>query len=107
MVVCDGREDQRHSFWANGKEQESEIFEQFMEVVSRYENPCIYCSGSHERAFLKRMRRLVAWQMQADKLLAVSVNTLSISRWQLSPCAQSRYQELNYQNHYHREAQRG
>jgi hypothetical protein len=30
-----------------------------------------------------------------------------ISCWQLSPCAQPRHQELNYQNHHHREAQRG
>jgi len=78
MVVCDGHQEHHHCFWANDKEQEFEIFEQFLAVVSRYDNPRIYCYGSYERAFIKRMRRLARRKKPVDQSLAMLVNTLSI-----------------------------
>ena len=57
MVVCDGDDIERHSFWADGKNREGAIFNQFLDVVSRYDAPRIYCYGSYEKAFITRMRR--------------------------------------------------
>lgn len=81
MIVCDGREgggESRYSFWADGKDHERDIFEQFLEVVSRYEDPRVYCYGNYERAFIRRMRRVARRKTSVDKVLGRLVNTLSI-----------------------------
>ncbi len=78
MIVCDGDGEHRYSFWADTKEQERHIFEQFLYIVSRYERLCIYCYGNYERAFIKRMRQHARRKKQADKALDALVNTLSI-----------------------------
>jgi predicted RecB family nuclease len=74
MIVCDGGGETRYSFWADSEEQECAIFGQFMDVVSRYDKPLIFCYGSYEKAFIKRMRR----KEPGDALPGALVNTLSI-----------------------------
>ena len=56
IVVRDGTET-RHSFWADSKEQETQIFEAFLAEVAKYEDASVFCYGAYERAFLKRMRK--------------------------------------------------
>jgi predicted RecB family nuclease len=78
MIVCDGRDENRYSFWADTKEQECEMFEQFLAVVSRYDAPRIFCYGSYEKTFIKRMRRHARRKKTVDTVLHALVNTLSI-----------------------------
>ena len=78
MIVCDGSGEHRYSFWADSKNQERDIFEQFLAVVSRYDHPSIFCYGSYERTFIKRMRRHARRKKPVDQILGALVNTLSI-----------------------------
>jgi predicted RecB family nuclease len=78
MIVSDSRGEDRYSFWADGKDQERDIFDQLIGVVARHENPLVFCYGSYERSFIQRMRRQVTPKRAVDRLLAALVNTLSI-----------------------------
>jgi predicted RecB family nuclease len=78
MLVCDGSSERRYSFWADSKNQEHDIFEQFLAVVSRYDHPSIFCYGSYERTFIKRMRLHARRKKPIDQVLSALVNTLSI-----------------------------
>lgn len=78
MIVCDGDGENRYSFWADSEDQERNIFEQFLGVVSRYDAPSIFCYGSYERAFVKRMRQRARRKKPVDKVLDALINTLSI-----------------------------
>jgi predicted RecB family nuclease len=78
MMVCDGQSDKRFSFWADSKDQELYIFEQFLYVVTGYDTPSIFCYGGYERAFIKRMRQHARRKKPVDKVLTSLTNTLSI-----------------------------
>ena len=78
MIVCDGDREECFSFWADNKDQEESIFERFITVVSRYDDPHIFSYGSYERAFLKRLRKHVHRKKPVDKVLDALVNVLSI-----------------------------
>ncbi|MCY2952535.1 MAG: IS66 family transposase [Planctomycetota bacterium] len=76
IVVADG-EERHYSFWAAAKDQESQIFAQFLAVVAPYEELTVYCYGSHEKAFLERMRRIARHKGPVNRILNVLVNVLS------------------------------
>jgi predicted RecB family nuclease len=78
MVVVEGDKEQRFSFWADSKEQEDRIFEQFMETVTRYEDFLVFAYGGYERAFLQRMRTRATQNGLVDRVLQALVNTLSL-----------------------------
>jgi predicted RecB family nuclease len=78
MVVVAGDAEKRFSFWADTREQEQDIFEQFMTEVSRYEDFRVYCYGSYEQAFLKRMRKGAKRKKPVDRVLERVVNILSV-----------------------------
>src|SRR5215831_1355971 len=78
MIVCDGDREECFSFWADSKDQEGRIFEQFLAVVSRYDAPVIFCYGGYERTFVKRLRKRARRKTPVDKALGALVNTLSI-----------------------------
>ena len=42
---------EHHSFWADSKEQQTEIFEQFVNEVTKREEFVIFCYGGYERTF--------------------------------------------------------
>ena len=77
-VVCNGERIEVHSFWADNKEQEAVIFNQFLDVVLRYDAPRIYCYGSYEKTFIIRMRRHSRAKKHVDALLAALTNVLTI-----------------------------
>jgi predicted RecB family nuclease len=77
-VVAAGGVETRHSFWADGREQETQIFEQFLAVVRPYSEFRVFCYGSYERDFLRRMRTHAKRKRLADKVLANTVNVLSV-----------------------------
>ena len=78
IIVCDGDREECLSFWADNKDQEGEIFERFLAVLSRYDTPIIFSYGNYERAFVKRLRKRARRKKPVDKALTALVNTLSI-----------------------------
>jgi len=77
MVVVENGKERAYSLWADSKDQECSIFEQFLSLVSQYEDFLVFSYGSYERAFLKRMRRQSEQKNLVDKVLERLVNTLS------------------------------
>lgn len=78
IVVVEGDTEKRFSFWADSKEQERHIFEQFLAEVNRYEDFRVYCYCGYERAFFKRMRKTATRKRQVDRVLDRLVNVLSV-----------------------------
>ncbi|MBC7816757.1 MAG: TM0106 family RecB-like putative nuclease, partial [Planctomycetaceae bacterium] len=78
LIVVEGDQEQRYSFWADHKEQEQQIFEQFLSVVTRYDDLLVFCYGSYERTFLKRMRKGAKRKKDVDRILKSLVNVLSL-----------------------------
>jgi predicted RecB family nuclease len=78
LVVCWDGEERRLSFWADGKEQESNIFQRFLDEVTRHEDFTVFCYGGYERTFIKRMRKSANRKKQVDRVLERLVNVLSL-----------------------------
>ena len=79
MIVVEQGNEKRFSFWADTKEQASQIFERFMAIAEEYKDHTIYHYGSYEATFLKRMRReTTAKKKRIDRLLDRSVNVLAL-----------------------------
>src|SRR5262249_20051093 len=55
-----------------------QIFEQMLAEVSRYEAPLVFCYGSYERTFLKRMRKAAERKRPVGRVLGGLVNVLSL-----------------------------
>jgi predicted RecB family nuclease len=68
----------RHSLWADNKDQEADIFNRFLDRVSRHDAPRIYCYGSYERTFIMRMRRHTRRKGHVDAVLGALTNILTI-----------------------------
>jgi predicted RecB family nuclease len=79
IVEADGRE-QHHSFWADSPAEEPRLFQQFLDVVSRYDDYRLYCYGSYEAAFLRRLVKQAARPDLGEKLLPHVFNVLSVVR---------------------------
>src|SRR5262249_52133628 len=78
MLVAQDGEEQSYSFWADSKEQEEVIFDQFLAEVSKYDNFLVFSYGSYERTFLNRMRKMASKKEPVDRVLEALVNTLSV-----------------------------
>ncbi len=78
LIVVENGLEKRCSFWADHKDQESEIFEQFVAEVSRHEDFLVFSYGDYERVFLTRMRNVAKRKKLVDKILSALVNTLSL-----------------------------
>jgi predicted RecB family nuclease len=78
LTVVEGGTARQLSFWADTPDQEQEIFQQFLEEVSRYPDARLYCYGTYERQFLKRMRKTASRKGPVDRILAALVNVLSV-----------------------------
>jgi predicted RecB family nuclease len=78
LIIVAGDREERYSFWADTREQELEIFEQFMAVVGRYQDFRVFCYGGYERTFLKRMRKRAKRKKAVDRVLKSLVNVLAL-----------------------------
>ena len=78
VILTDGSSESRHSFWADRPEDEPRIFEQFLRLLRPYEDFRVFCYGSYERAFLKRMRKCARRKRLVDRVLTRMTNVLSI-----------------------------
>jgi predicted RecB family nuclease len=77
MTIVRGESEEQYSFWADTKDQELDIFEQFLAHVSQYDDFRVYSYGGYERAFLRRMRKAARRQKTVDRVLDALVNVLS------------------------------
>jgi predicted RecB family nuclease len=78
LVVRRGDREDRHSFWADSKEDERRIFEQMLAVVAEHPDAPVYSYGGYERTFIKRMREGAQSKWFTDCVLSRLVNALSI-----------------------------
>jgi predicted RecB family nuclease len=78
MTVVEGGSERHLAFWADTPDQEQEIFQQFLAEVSKHPAGRLYCYGSYEPTFLKRMRKAAARKGPVDRVLAGLVNVLSV-----------------------------
>lgn len=77
IIVANGTETQS-SLWADHKDQEGSIFEQFVAEVTRHTDFLVFCYGSYERAFITRMRKVAKRKKLVDKVLNALVNVLAL-----------------------------
>ena len=78
LCHVDQGNERRFSFWADTKEQENRIFEQFILKAEEFQEHIIYHYGSYEATFLKRKRREATTKKRIDRILARSVNVLTL-----------------------------
>jgi hypothetical protein len=77
LIVIENSSETNYSFWADHKDQEADIFEQFVAEVTRHEDFIVFCYGNYERTFITRMRKMAKSQVLVDRILNALVNTLS------------------------------
>jgi predicted RecB family nuclease len=72
----------QHSFWANEKYEERQIWISFLRTLSKIEYPQLIYYGSYEAVFLKKMKQrypnVVEDTTFLDQLIADSMNLLSV-----------------------------
>lgn len=78
MIVVAGESETRYSFWADTKDDEARIFQQFMAVVAQHDDFDLFCYGSYEKAFFQRMGKRAGNVAQVNRVLKSLVNTLSL-----------------------------
>src|SRR5262249_26204813 len=78
MTVVEGGTERHLAFWADTREQEPEMLRQFRAEVSKPGEARLYCYGTYERTFLKRMRKAARRKGPVDRVLAALVNVLSV-----------------------------
>jgi predicted RecB family nuclease len=78
MAICDGSRVECQTFWANDRKEETRIFDQFIDVVCRYEDCQIYCYGTYEKTFILRMRRHARSKKKVDAALEKLTNVLGV-----------------------------
>jgi predicted RecB family nuclease len=69
---------ERHSFWADSPAEEPGLFQQFLDVIGRYADFGLYCYGSYEVAFLRRMIKELKHHELIDRLLPRLINVLAV-----------------------------
>jgi predicted RecB family nuclease len=78
MTIVVGGTERHLAFWADTRDQEPEMFRQFLAEMSRQPDARLYCYGTYERMFLKRMRKAARRKGPVDRVLAALVNVLSV-----------------------------
>ena len=77
IIIVQGDNEKRLSFWADNRADEDRIFEQFLATVTQYQDFRVFAYGGYERAFLMRMRKRAKREEPVDKVLKALVNILS------------------------------
>ena len=76
IVVANGSET-HYSYWADNKDQETIIFEQFVAEITRHDEFVVFCYGNYEQTFIKRMKKVAKNPELVDKIEDALVNILS------------------------------
>jgi len=82
LVIKEQETEKQLSFWANSKEEEKNIFQQFFDIVSGYNDATIYHYGSYESRILKQIKRIFNNQYEdvLGRIFQNSCNILSLHR---------------------------
>lgn len=78
MIVESGQTEERFSLWADSEADEARIFFDFLHIVERYPDARLFCYGSYEGAFLRKLAMSQDCEALVAGLLARTVNVLSI-----------------------------
>ena len=78
MTVCEHESERNCSFWADTPDQEQQIFDSFLNVLSDLDHPCVYHYGSYEARFLRRMIDRTSKAKLAKRILDGTTNVLSV-----------------------------
>jgi predicted RecB family nuclease len=80
LVVVENGVESRHSFWADGEDDQVAIFRELLEKLGQYPEYRLFHFGDYETRALRRIRCRLSeeQQEQADKILGKAVNVLSI-----------------------------
>jgi predicted RecB family nuclease len=78
LVIVSHDLEERHTFWADSRDQEAVLYEQLLDVLERHPQFLVLCYGSYEKLFLQRMRQRTTRKELADKVLQALVNVLSL-----------------------------
>src|SRR3954469_2597542 len=77
VVVAEGEVRKSYSFWADGPDQEVEVFDSFLDLLAGFEDFVLFHYGGYEKALLRRMRKAVERKSLVDRALTRAVNVLS------------------------------
>jgi predicted RecB family nuclease len=78
MIVSDGISDTSCCFWADNRDQEVHIFKQFLSRLREIQDFALFCYGGYEKTFLKKMRHKIKPKKDIDRVLEITINTLSL-----------------------------
>jgi predicted RecB family nuclease len=78
MITVENGTETPYSFWADHKDQESDIFERFVAEVTRHTDFLVFCYGGYERACITRMRKVAKRKKPVDTILHALVNVLTL-----------------------------
>jgi hypothetical protein len=78
VVVRDDDSEQRHSFWIDSPAEEPQLLDRVVEVVAGYPDAWVYCYGSYEGTFLRRVGKAAGREEEVNRLLARTFNVLSV-----------------------------
>jgi len=78
MLVIENGMESWHSFWADNREEESQLLQHFLGVVCKYDDFVVFHYGSYETSFFKRMKRICGKKRTIANVLDCSCNILSI-----------------------------
>ena len=78
MIVVENGVEKRFSYWANGKEDEQAILQQFLTALPQHDDFVLYSYGGYERAFLKRMQKQSELNPQLERAMKASANVLAV-----------------------------
>ena len=79
LIVAKEEKIEQHSFWANGPEDEADIFFKCLRVLQGYDDYVLFHYGSYEISYLKRMKRKQkSFEDAIDAILSKSFNILEI-----------------------------
>jgi predicted RecB family nuclease len=77
IVILEGESQKSYSFWADGPDQEVDVFDSFLNLLADLEDFVLFHYGGYEKSLLRRMRRVVRRKRLVDRALAKAVNVLS------------------------------
>jgi predicted RecB family nuclease len=79
LVIADSESKRAFSFWADGRQDEGRIWEEFLRTIAPFGEFAIFQYGSYESIFLRRMaQRYGGDPLLLKKIEANSVNVLSL-----------------------------
>jgi predicted RecB family nuclease len=78
VIVRRGENEERHSFWADRKDEEQRIFDQLIALLTAHPEALIFAYGAYEHAFIRRMRAGASRKKPIDQMLDRLVNVLAI-----------------------------